>query len=204
MSNTYGLAPYGYGWTAISLLPYSLGLNKFTPTWLIFRLFSVLSIGLLFASLQRLSRVYQGRPLHVLEFAAVFLNPLFVIEMISDAHNDLWMMWPAVLALSFLVPRKVEKRQVAKKGSGHLVIATIVAAVLFIFSSSIKYATIVLLPIMAGLLFFRFCGQLCGQFLPKNQQIWFRLLHQLENLFRADLPILAALVLFIPLLTERS
>src|SRR5258708_35427326 len=29
MSNTYGLAPYGYGWTTISLLPYILGLNKF-------------------------------------------------------------------------------------------------------------------------------------------------------------------------------
>jgi hypothetical protein len=192
MSNSHSLAPYGYGWTAISLLPYLLGLSKFTPTWIVFRLFSILSIGLLFLSMQVLSRRYRGRPLRLFEFAIVFLNPLFLIEIIGDAHNDLWMMWPALLAVGLLIPRKALAFQwpnfLMRIGG---------AVLLFAFSSSIKYATLVLLPVMAGLLF----SQLLELYKTQFKQLF---LIRAKQLFDEHWPTLAAASLFLPLLTERS
>lgn len=195
MSNTYGLAPYGYGWTTISFLPFALGLGKFTPTWLIFRLFSVLSVGLLFVTMQRLSWLMKGRALRVWEFGLVFLNPLFVIEVISDAHNDLWMMWPALLAVSFLIPNKNQKFRWLS------FLSKLVAAVVLLLASiSIKYATLLLIPVLVGL------GLVS---LLQNQNKLTRFispsyLSKTINWFELNWPVVAAFLLFLPLLTDRS
>src|SRR5690606_16427971 len=50
MHNTHTPAPYGYGWTAMSLVPSAIGMDKFVITWELFRLFSVVSLVLLFGT----------------------------------------------------------------------------------------------------------------------------------------------------------
>jgi hypothetical protein len=99
MHNTHTPAPYGYGWTALSVVPFFVGFNKFIITWLAFRLYEVISIVLLFYALQFLSGSVLKRKLTIPELAVLFLNPLFLIEIISSMHNDLWMVAPAILAV---------------------------------------------------------------------------------------------------------
>lgn len=135
MHNRHTPAPYGYGWTVLSLVPYTLGLGKFLLTWLSFRAFSVLSLGLLalvyFVSQHRAPNSWAW---------VVLLNPLLLIEMISNSHNDLWMMVPALLGLHLLLPDSVWFRKAPAKTIG-------LSLVLLAVSASIKLATIALLPV---------------------------------------------------------
>ena len=176
MHNTHTPAPYGYGWTALSLIPYALGFHKFLPTWLIFRLFAVLSVGLLLKVLQKLSRQLRGQPLSFHCLWLVFFNPLLIIEVVSNQHNDLWMMVPA-LAAFWLIMRLPTKHNWPK---------IVGSAALLAFSISIKLGTAVLLP-------FWLIG-IARAFWPKIKRVfsWERLL------------LFSSIALFIPLLTERS
>lgn len=170
MNNTHTPAPYGFAWTTISLVPYTLGFGKFLPTWLLFRLFSVLSLGWLFLAMRYLAKKMNVRNLEV-----VFLNPLFLIEIISDSHNDLWMMAPAVYAIALVVKEK--KFSLWK---------VVLSLLLILFSAQIKLASILLLPIWAYFVI---------------QQ--FKLIPQIKMLEKYW-PSLAAILLFLPLLSDRS
>ncbi len=130
MNNTHSVAPYGYGWTALSILPYLLGLGKFFSTFLVFKFFAFLSLILsLLISEQFFKKAnYQN-------LAIFFLNPLVIIEVLSSAHNDLWMLTPALLAIYLASNFKEKKFQ-----------KIIFIILLMAASVSIKYATIVLLP----------------------------------------------------------
>lgn len=100
MHNTHTPAPYGYGWTTLSLIPYWLGFGKFTLTWLLFRVWSILSIGFLYFAIQHAFHSLFSRKARTEELAMLFLNPFLLLEVVSNMHNDLWMMAAAVLAVS--------------------------------------------------------------------------------------------------------
>jgi len=189
MHNTHTVAPYGYGWTGLSLIPYVLGFGKFTWSWLVFRLFSVLSLVLVFLSLRQLAQ-QMAKHFSFANAAVFFLNPLVLIEVISNAHNDLWMLAPAIFSVSVLVARK----------HASLVARVVISLGLLGVSISIKYATIVLIPIWFIVLFLervhsrlpipqRFLNML-------TQGIW-------EHVFRL-VPNVAAVLLLLPLLTLQS
>jgi len=164
MHNTHTPAPYGYGWTALSMIPYAFGLGKFITTWVSFRLFSLLSLFLLMLIYQRYVKKIN------LQLFMVLFNPLLLIEVVSNSHNDLWMMVPAIVSLMLV------SRQPQKIGW---------SLVLLLFSISIKFATLILLPIWLGLVFY-------------HRQSFF------SNLLSNYWPLMASVLMFIPLLSTRS
>jgi hypothetical protein len=177
MHNTHTPAPYGYGWTFLSLLPYSLGMGKFLPTWIIFRLFSLLSIILLFFTYELFKKKKFGLESRILYFV-VLLNPLLLIEVISNSHNDLWMMVPAMLSL-YLINQPLKKKDWLK---------VLLSILLLAFSISTKFATALLIPIWLILI---------GQ----------SILSRISNLVSRNInnwPLLASVLMFLPLLLSRS
>lgn len=132
MNNVQTVAPYGYGWTALSLLPYLAGFGKFLTTFIVFKLFAFLSLLLSLLILEKFFKKVNYRQL-----ALFFLNPLLLIEVLSSAHNDLWMLAPALLAVYLALDFKK---------ATWLKLFLIVA--LMAISISIKFATIALLPFL--------------------------------------------------------
>jgi hypothetical protein len=180
MHNTHTPAPYGYGWTLISLLPYILGLGKFSLTWMMFRMYSLTSILLLAgATWYTLQRLFPKRRDQFLgpAVAVVFLNPLFLIEVISNFHNDLWMMASAIFALGLVASPSRERSRFFK---------ILLSGLFLAFSISTKLATVLLVPIWAYLIF-------------ANQPLFTHLKLRLKNW-----PLWALMLLFLPLLTDRS
>ncbi|MEA2056543.1 MAG: hypothetical protein U9O78_02375, partial [Patescibacteria group bacterium] len=76
MHNIHTPAPYGYGWTALSLLPFSLGLGKFSLTWLVFKIFSLVSLMLLIYLWKWLAKLYIKVDFNEKYAWLVCLNPL--------------------------------------------------------------------------------------------------------------------------------
>jgi hypothetical protein len=134
MHNTHTPAPYGYGWTALSLVPYTLGMGKFLLTWLLFRIWSIVGLTTLGFLLWKFSS--SENKWWVL---AVMLNPLLLIEAVSNSHNDLWMMVPAVASL-LIISRKPT------------ISKSLLSAILLAVSIFIKLATVVLIPVWLLLL----------------------------------------------------
>jgi hypothetical protein len=137
MNNVHTPAPYGYGWTALSLLPYLAGLGKFLSTFIVFKLFAFLSLlSTLFISEKFFKKVDYSK------LALLFLNPLFLIEILSSAHNDLWMLAPALLAI--YLATNLNNKKLSK---------IFFIIILMIISISIKYATVALLPFLIYLIY---------------------------------------------------
>lgn len=132
MNNVHTVAPYGYGWTALSLLPYLAGFGKFLTTFIVFKLFAFLSLLLSLLILEKFFKKVNYRQL-----ALFFLNPLLLIEVLSSAHNDLWMLAPALLAVYLALD--------FKKATW---LKLFLIVVLMAISISIKFATIALLPFL--------------------------------------------------------
>jgi len=167
MNNIHTPAPYGYGWTALSLLPYLAGLGKFLSTFLVFKFFAFMSLLLTLFITEKFFK-----KINYFKLALLYLNPLFLIEILSSSHNDLWMLAPALLAIylaTILNSKKLFK--------------IFLIIILMIFSISIKYATIVLLPFLVYLIY-----------KDKLEKVI-----KLPYIFD-----LMSLALFLPLLTERS
>lgn len=131
MHNTHTPAPYFYGWTGISLIPYFMGGGKFITTWLSFRLFSWLSLGWLSYNLTKNSRQNMW-------LLTLLLNPLLLIEVISNSHNDLWMMVPALISMLMIAKNKNKMN-------------IFYSLLLLLFSASMKLATLALLPLWLAL-----------------------------------------------------
>lgn len=170
MNNTHTAAPYGYLWTALSLLPYLLGLNKFLLTFFAFKFFALLALLLALLISEKFFKKVNYRQL-----AIFFLNPLVLIEVISSAHNDLWMLVPALLAV-YLANNLGQQKW--------LKVLSIIA--LMTFSILIKYSTLALVPLILYSLLKDKLGRL------GKLALW---QYQYE---------LMSLALFVPLLTERS
>jgi len=169
MHNTHTPAPYFYGWTGLSLLPYFLGGGKFSITWLSFRLFSFLSFGLLSFSLIKNIKKQN------IWLLILLLNPLLLIEVVSNAHNDLWMMAPAITAMLLIITNKKTSKTI------------LLSLLLLLFSASIKLATLALIPIWLALV------------LP-----WKKVWPKLHEFILSSWPFLTSILLFLPLLTPRS
>lgn len=201
MHNTHTPAPYGYGWTAVSLVPSFLGAEKFLPTWLLYRCMSVLSILLSYLGLRWVHRVTQREPLNLRDAAVFFLNPLVLIELVGNMHNDLWMMSGALFGFGLLVASistHAQKRWLLVSWSVGMLLLSV----------SIKLATLALLPVwlvlIAGLLQTeRWAKLLKTRFhLPEAwlKAIGTRVLGHVS----AYVPLLASASMFVPLFTQRS
>ncbi len=138
MHNTHTPAPYGYGWTMLSVIPYFISGGSFFLTWLGFKFFALLSMVLLYVSLQYYSQQKYARSLKPFEIILVFGNPLLYLEVLSNAHNDLWMMAPAIVSFALM-----HRLLTFKKSESYLII---VSLLLLLFSVTIKLATLLLLP----------------------------------------------------------
>lgn len=181
MHNIHTPAPYGYGWSGLSLLPYALGGGKLLPTLLSFRVFSWLSYLLL-------AGLYFSRAKNQPWLTwAVLLNPLVLIEIIGNSHNDLWMAVPAVASLLLVV--KPTKKSV---GSFFTIVGS---ALLLAASISIKLATVAVLPVWLLLVAWPWL-RLQFKKIPL-------LLQLLESVYQ-NWALTASFLLFVPLLTERS
>lgn len=197
MHNTHTQAPYGYGWTLLSFVPFSLGNQVFSVTWMLFRLFQVLAIFGLYKSLQALSKPVLKRELYLSELAVVFLNPLFLIEIVSSMHNDLWMIFPAVAAVA-----------VALQHSRNFVSALLLSGLLLALSISIKFATIVLIPVVVLLLVQRTVLQTMLERvvprLPFSRKLTEWVVSLLERWIYPWVPLVCSVALFLPLFLSRS
>jgi len=177
MHNTHTPAPYGYGWTGLSLLPFWLGQllgGKFVPTWFLFRVMSLISLAWTLAALWWVGTRTQRGPITWSAIGLVVFSPLVLLEIISNSHNDLWMMAPAILSLGIAALPQKKWWHVA------------MASGLLFFSIAIKFASVVLLPLSICLAL--------SQFLPL----------QVRKLLHRYWPLIAASLLFLPLLSARS
>lgn len=148
MHNVHTPAPYGYGWTLVSLVPSLLGLHHLKVTLLLFRLLMVgcwLLIGVLLD--KHLKQMSINNAERLFRLSLFMLNPLVLIETVGNIHNDVVMMLPALAAvlLFFQLRRKKSWLQLC------------LAVVLLALSVSIKLATVVIpLGLLAYLWFERY------------------------------------------------
>lgn len=196
MHNTHTAPPYGLVWTALSILPYLMGGGKFILTWLSFRLFALLSLILLFFSLRFFGMTMLKKKLSLYKSALLFLNPLLIIEIVVNQHNDLWMMIPAVLSFGLLALAFQKNSKFSKK---YLLLG--ISA--WIISVQTKLATLVLLPLVALFtLLSAGAGHLKLQF--KKLTLLTHLLAPYIDKGRAYLPDLVTILMMLPLFTARS
>ena len=178
MNNTHTPAPYGYGWTAISVLPYIFGFGKFITSWFSFKLFSLLGMIISFSVISMIMKKEKVKN-HWEKMAILFLNPLFLIEFIGNGHNDLWMIWPALLGIYYLKYYQKKFLQV------------LFMFILMTVSVTIKFSTIALLPLIIYLLFENSFKKI--KILKKVYEI-------IDNYFFD----FASILMFLPLFTARS
>ncbi len=192
MHNVHTPAPYGYGWTGVSLLPLALGMGKFSLSWWSFRLFNVvLLIAVAYCLIYGVRKIYPERDNDA--WWLFCLSPLVLIEIIGNIHNDLWMMLPALWSVFLLYPR----------GHKKTLKTMVVSALCLIFSLSIKYATLALLPAWLYLILGSKIEELCSRLL-KNSKV---LIPKVRTLFLwVDKYFfdLCAVAMFLPLLTSRA
>lgn len=190
MHNTHTSAPYGYGWTMVSLLPFIVFGGKFTLTWYSFRLLNLTLLFLcLYIMMQWQKKINQQ--INYQSLSLFFFNPLVLIEVVTNFHNDLWMMLPVLLSLYLLYPSKdspISKSQF------------LFSSILFLFSLSIKYASVALLPAWIFLAYLsnekRILGLIKLQVSPK--------LNYYSSLIKKYFFDICAFLMFLPLLTFRS
>lgn len=197
MHNTHTPAPYGYGWTAFSLIPSALGLGKFLWTWWLFKWVNVIGTAALFWVLFVLHQQIYQKQIAPQDVVLVFFNPLFIIELIGNSHNDLWLMVPALAAL-YLAGEWFKKFYQPNYKF------ILMSLGLLGFSISTKLVTVVLLPIWGAIaawplqLSEKFRSQLHSQIKQISAQTGIPFTW--ESLW----PLLASMSLFIPLFTARS
>jgi len=133
MHNTHTPAPYAYGWTILSLIPSFIGQHSLKLALLLFKIFVILWFAFLLRFQYFLGRQTKQRNTNhsLLIFA---LNPLVLIETVSNGHNDVVMMALA-LASCTLFLKSLKNKPVLLLPSLLLLLA----------SASIKYATIIIL-----------------------------------------------------------
>lgn len=176
MHNVHTPAPYGWGWTALSLVPYLAGLGKFALSYLAMRVWMVLGLILTLSIVAQIEKKMTGEAVRFWQLA---WNPLVLLEVCLMGHNDVWMMWPALLTVLLLLNWKPSVRSLK---------VFVTALLAFGLSIVQKYATVVLLPVLPLLIAWR----------------WPAILERIVSVFRRFWPELATLALLAPLLTARS
>ncbi|MCL2110430.1 hypothetical protein FWH30_02530 [Microgenomates group bacterium] len=181
MHNAHSPAPYGYAWTFLSSPFYFLGLGKFILQWLAMKLAALLSFALTgFVLYKMIGKNNQKRWWLV----AFLLNPLIILEFISNLHNDLWMMGLGLLSLYLIKLKTTFPRPL-------LIIFSFLS---LLISINIKFATIIFLPVW---LWFIFGAKIKSSLTNKT----FLSLINLKEKYLWDI---LAIVFFLPLLLPRS
>ncbi len=116
-------ALYGPVWILLTGIPYVLGFGNFLLTLLNFKLFILLFYLGTISIIWKISKNFATLLLFV-------LNPLVIIETLISGHNDIVMMFFALLAFYLLMKKRI-----------------FWAIIFIILSMLIKYATLFLLPI---------------------------------------------------------
>lgn len=181
MHNTHTPAPYGYGWTVLSLIPYVVGFGKFNPSYYAMKILMVGGFVLMWWVVGKLAKLDEVKNFQTLKWL-FFLNPLVLIETFSSGHNDVWMMGFALLSYVFVL--KIQRKDSLRKKVGYVFMAIVVLAI----SASIKFATVALAPIFMLLIMICLISKLPTYF-ERLAQWW---------------PEISAVLLFVPLLTDRS
>lgn len=135
MHNIHTPAPYAYGWTTISLIPgLAWFLDKFLISfWAMKAFITFFWLGQLAILRVLVNKLFTKTPIRWWLFA---LSPLVLIETLINGHNDVVMMLPALASFLFLLKSK------------SLFDKNFIHALFFLtLSASIKYATIILLPL---------------------------------------------------------
>jgi len=117
------IALYGPVWIISSGIPYLLSFGNFLVTLFNFKLFTALFYAGSLYLIWKISR-------NIFSVSIFALNPLVLIETLVSSHNDIVMMFLAVLSLVLLMRKKIA-----------------LAIIFFIFSILIKYATLFLVPV---------------------------------------------------------
>lgn len=188
MHNTHTPAPYGYGWTAFSVVPFFFTQVSFVLSWLAFKALNVIALILLWLILFECNKKYfhfTAQDFNQKMFV-LFANPLILIETLANGHNDLWMMVPTLFAVLMLITFQ----------KTHQVHQLLIAIISFLFSLSTKWATLAVTPILLGLANWTWLKQIADR-LP-------RLFRQMAHYFELNWPLLASVSMFLPLLTDRS
>jgi hypothetical protein len=132
---THRVYPYGPVWLGLTIPLSFLGMQKFVVTFFLFKLLMGSAfLGTVYFLYKIVKKI---APEHAVFAATAFaLNPFTLIESLISAHNDIVMLFFAVVALYFLVIKKS------------------FPALLFLFLSiGIKFATVLLLPLFLYVLF---------------------------------------------------
>ncbi len=137
MHNVHTPAPYGYGWTLLSLVPFSLGLGKFLSAYLAMKLFMALGLAVYLFFVWKLLLLEKAKDASF-RWAQLAFHPLLLVETLMNGHNDVWMMWPALAALYFLRRPRQSIQSIQSIIFGALGLA---------FSIFTKFATVLLLPV---------------------------------------------------------
>jgi hypothetical protein len=137
MHNIHTPAPYGQAWTLVSIIPYLLGFGKFILSWLSFKVFAFLGMIISYFCLKNLLKKEESKNT---DLALLFLNPLILLETVSNAHNDWWMMWP-VLASFILI------NQFKSNNKFKLLYLTAIF-ILMVFSIFTKFASLLAIPFL--------------------------------------------------------
>lgn len=97
-------SPYGPAWLLFSLIPTILGFGKFITTLFAFKIFigafQIINTYLVFKIVKKID------PAKAILGAAIYgLNPLFLIEGVANAHNDIVLSFCFLLSIYFAVSR---------------------------------------------------------------------------------------------------
>lgn len=117
------VAPYGPFWIILAGIPHFLGGNKIVPTLFLFK---ALTMAFYFGSGWLVYKITKSL------FGLVFfsLNPLVLIETLVSAHNDVIMLFWALLAVYCLFDKK-----------------KILSLIFLLLSVAVKWVTFILLPL---------------------------------------------------------
>ncbi|MFC1653740.1 hypothetical protein ACFL1M_02735 [Patescibacteria group bacterium] len=132
VQNAHSPAPYGYGWTGLSIIPYLLGIKRLKTTILAFKLLMGLFFYALIYFQKKLANIFKIKNANLLIYTFA-LNPLVLIETFSNGHNDVVMMGLLLAAFYYFYTYFTQKKYYK----------LIVPVTLFIASISIKFASIV-------------------------------------------------------------
>ncbi len=186
MHNTHMPAPYGYGWTLWSFIPYILsgaGMS-FLLSYFAMRGWMVLGLLLLLvATWWAVQSQVFSKSERWWRWALVGLHPLLLMEAVLNGHNDVWMMAPVIVAYGIaLRPRQ----------RWHWIVILFLLA----FSAFLKFATVAVWPIFVLFLLQDVVTQMkIG--IPRILSVW----KNFGIRYSGDF---AAVCMVLPLLTPRS
>src|SRR3989338_2923059 len=156
---THRTYPYGPAWLVLTAPLSFIGFNFFLPTFFLFKFLSSLSfLGTAYFTAKILKKISPKNELFGLSLFV--FNPLIIIEGLVSSHNDLPMIFFAVLSLYFLIIKKY-----------------ILFFLSLFFSIGIKFATVFLIPFFLYPLFKK----------KENQIDWARFLNFLVPLLSIPL-----------------